>query len=411
MLDAGANVDEKLHGSITALSSAILENRRDIFTLLLSRGADLNIQGPECPLVLACRRPHFLEPLTKAGADPKLCPGLIECAVRANSVEAVKYLISIGCDPNGKTNGFMTAVTSAIAENRPQLLALVLASGADPNLKGHDHPIYMAASKPALLKLLVSAGVNLSEPKGVMEKAVVMNSIDAVRYPLDQGIDPNEKVGGFFSPLTTAVREGRGEILDLLITRGVDLNAKGEDWTLRVALRRPALLKRLLDAGADAKMKEYIGIIELAVVANKLDSVKLLVEAGVGIEDKMHGLFSPLSTAVRDGREPIVKYLVEEAGAGVNTAGEHLPLVMAVIRGRDELATYLLDKGADPELRFKGRNAVMQAVELNKDGMLKKFLANGRVDLELVDELGRTALDIAAAKGYDGMVGVLIEHM
>lgn len=83
-----------------------------------------------------------------------------------------------------------------------------------------------------------------------------------------------------------------------------------------MAVRQPKILKNLLPALAEPRA--FKGVMEMAVVANQLDSIKLLLRAGVSVEDRNGGVFSPLTTAIREHHTDIVKFLIFEAHADVN---------------------------------------------------------------------------------------------
>jgi ankyrin repeat protein len=226
---------------------------------------------------------------------------------------------------------------------------------------------------------------------------------------LDQGLDPNEKSPKGHSPLTTAIRENNTEMVELLLSRGADPNKRGQDWPVCMAVRNPALLERVLSVLAEPRA--YKGVMEMAVSANQLDSVKLLLAAGVSVEDKNGGVFSPLTTAIREDRKEIVTYLLDEAGADINAPGEHLPIVKSVRRynGDAEIMEILLDHGADPNKMYRGWNAMFQAVENGDLDVVKLLVEKGGVDINVKDELGRTVTEMAASRGWDDAVNVFLD--
>lgn len=255
-------------------------------------------------------------------------------------------------------------------------------------------------------------GGDLNKPKGIIETAVAHNDKEAILYLLDQGVNPNDRCPeGGATPLTTAIRENRGELVDLLLSRGADPAVRGENWPLCMAVKQPSILKKLL--AATPNPRAFRGVVEMAVVANQLESVKLLLAAGVSVEDKNCGVFSPLTSAIREGRKDIVRYLLDQAGADPNGPGEHLPMVKALRKynGDPEIIQLLLSRGADINKMHRGWNPVLQAVE-NGDAEVLKLLIDmgGPVDLQALNEEGRPVIDIVTERGWEEGLALLFPN-
>jgi ankyrin repeat protein len=212
------------------------------------------------------------------------------------------------------------------------------------------------------------------------------------------------------TPLTTAIRLNKPEFVDVLLAHGANPNVRGQDWPVCMAVRHPAILKRLLPALAQPRA--FKGVMEMAVAANELESVKLLLAAGVSVEDRNGGVFSPLTTAIRERRSDIVRYLLDEAGADPNAPGEHLPLVKALRRYEEPdtaVIEMLLRRGADPNRVYRGHSAVIQAVEMGDALVLRLLIEKWGVDLDAVDEAGRTPVEIAEMRGWDEGRDILVK--
>lgn len=407
LLDAGLDPNEKRMDTYTPLGTAIRDKHPEIIPLLLSRGADPYLKGQDFPLAMAVRYPEILKQLVMQGVDPTRYKGLMELAVYHNSIEAVEFLLDAGVNPNDKHHDTYTPITTAIRDNHPETLALLLSRGADPNLKGQEVPLAMAVRRPHILRQLVEGGAEISKYKGLVELAVYHNSVESVNFLLDAGVDPNEKHHDTYSPLTTAIRDNHSELVDLLLSRGADPNFKGQELPLVMALRRPTMLKKLLAAGAD--VTKYKGLVELSVYHNQPESIKTLLDVGVPIEEKHHNLYSPLSTAIRDNHKEILALLITRS-ANPNAPGESLPLIMAVRKPEPDMLRMLLDAKADPNIKHNGHTALMQACEENKMDNVKLLLEKG-ADPDVADNNGTTALDIAANRGHDDLVAMLLDGM
>lgn len=412
ILDYGADPDGKSREGKTALFEAIQNSRVDIVTSLLDHGANPNLPGPKHMLWPATYQAACLQVLLAHGADPKKAPGIMELAVSVNNIESVKILLNAKVDPNLKKDGVYTPLCTSIRDNRPDIFNLLLANKADPNVPASEYPAFKCITHNRLqfLPPLVEAGANLSSPKGIVETAVSVNNIEALTWLLEKGMNPNDKNPKGHSPLTTAIRENRIEMIDFLLSNGADPNVRGQDWPVCMAVRNPPVLKRILNVLAEPRA--FKGVMEMAVVANQLESVKLLLNAGVSVEDKNGGVFSPLTSAIREDRKDIVWYLINEGGADINAPGEHLPVVKALrrYRGDGEILEFLLEHGADPNKVYRGWNGVMQAVENGDEQILRLLGEKAGFDLDVKDELDRSVTEIAASRGWDEAVAILQEY-
>ena len=143
-----------------------------------------------------------------------------------------------------------------------------------------------------------------------------------------------------------------------------------------MSVKRPDMLKALLDVVHNPTTIH--GLIEQAVQVNQLESIKMLLKAGVSVEDKTGGVFSPLTTALREQRKDIVRFLLYDADADPNKPGEHLPLIKAIRRcprNDTEFIEMLLDRGADINKMYRGWSPILQAVETGNMKILKVLIS------------------------------------
>ncbi|KAI1656011.1 ankyrin repeat-containing domain protein [Daldinia decipiens] len=406
LLEYGSDANAKNREGHCPLYEAILSNRIEVVISLLDHGANPNLPGPKHMLWPSAGLPRILELLLARGADPKKAPGVMELATSINNIEAVRVLLKAGVDPNAKKDGIYTPLCSSIRDNRTDIFELLLASGAGPNVPSAEYPTFKCVThyRTQYLAPLVAAGADLNSPKGILETAVQFKNVEALYWLLDTGkVNPNDKAPKTgATPLTTAIRENRADLVDLLLSRGADPNVRGENWPVCMAVHQPTILKRLLPALAEPRA--FKGVMEMAVVANQLESIKLLLKAGVSVEDRNGGVFSPLTTAIREDRKEIVHYLLEEAGADVNAPGEHLPIVKALrrVHGADtDIIELLLKHGADPNKIYRGHNAYIQAIENGDADILKLLINKSGVDLNARDDSGMTITEIADHRGWE----------
>lgn len=413
LLTSGGDPNAKTGEGTTALFQAIQANRVDLMAVLLDHGANPNLPGPKHPLWPSTYKPKCLALLLARGADTKKTPGVMELASSLKKLESIKILIEAGVSPNLRKDGVYTPLCSAIRDDSREIVTYLLENGADPNFNASEYPAFKCITHKRLhfLPQLVAAGVDLNSPKGIMETAVQFNDKDAMLFLFDHNVNPNDRTPEGNTALTTAIREGRGELVDLLLSRGADPAVRGQEWPLCMAVKQPTILKKLL--AATPNPRAFRGVVEMAVVANQLESIKLLLEAGVSVEDKNCGVFSPLTTAIREDRKDIVRYLLDVANADINAPGEHLPIVKSLRRyhGDAEILTMLLSRGADINKMHRGWNGILQAFE-NGDAKILKLLIDmgGSVDLQAIDESGKPVIDIVTERGWEEGLALLFPN-
>lgn len=381
LLNSGSDPNRKDDHGKTALCEAVQSDQPAIVTTLLNQDANPNLPGPEHVLWSAVHRPGCLRILLARGADIRKTPGLMEQATSVNSIDAVRVLLQAGMDPNSKKDGIYTPLCSAIRDDRPDILALLLSHGADPNLMASEYPAWKCITHDRLhfLPDLVAAGADLHKPPGIVECAVQNNNSEALRWLVGPGgANPNDRNSSGHTAVTTAIRKKLPEMLEWLLAHGADPNLRGQDWPIYLATQSPSMLRLLLPSITD--LSAHKGVMEKAVQANQLENVKLLIAAGASVEWKNGGVFSPLTTALRERHWVIVRYLLDEGGADANAAGEHLPLVKAIRRCDDgdfSMIELLLEKGADPNKCYRDWNAVMQAIEDRDLRLLQLLIEKG----------------------------------
>ena len=419
LLAYGANPNQKDGMGTSPLFVAVQAGRSDIVTALLDHGADANLPGPKHVLWPSTYHPSCLTPLLAHGADLRKAPGILELATSLNKLETVRVLIKAGVDANSKKDGVYTPLCTAIRDDHIDIFNFLLAHGADPNLAASEYPTWKCIThqRVHLLPPLLRAGADIHKPAGIAEMAVQVGYAEGLVWLLEEGgVQPDERNAKGHTPLTTALRLNRADLVQLLLDHGADAGARGEEWPLIIAAEHPALLERLLPHVS--KPRAVRGVLERAVAAGELASVKMLLAAGVSVEDKTGGVFSPLTTSIREGHRSLTKFLLDEAGANPNAPGEHLPLVKALRRGHHDEdggaqnVAWLLEHGGDINVTYRGWNAVMQVVEDGNLELLTLLVEKSGMaaDLDAADDDGRTLRQMAAERAWPEGEEYLLAH-
>ena len=140
------------------------------------------------------------------------------------------------------------------------------------------------------------------------------------------------------------------------------------------------------------------------------EEIKELLKKGANLEAKDKDGLTALMVAVYNGHLEVVKYLAE-CGADLEAKDEegYTALMTASEYGQLEVVKYLVELGADLEAKDEdGQTALYWAATLGHLNVVKCLVELG-ADLEAKDKDGRTALDIAKNRKRDNCVEFLEE--
>lgn len=301
----------------TALHWAAYNDDLEMAKLLLAAGANIRAatrEGAITPLFMACTNGNaaMIAEFLKAGADANSVKSngttALMTAASSGSAEAVKVLLDHGANVNAKesTRG-QTALMFAAALNRSAVIKVLVAQGADPNVP------------------------------------TTVRKLERVRFDQDGNIVED--------------RPGRGAAgLAGKNPDAVALDVFAQALGLTAALYRPQLGTNehaALDVFAHSvgfKSVAYLPDLNASKRAAKAGDVAARGPRKIGA-DFMGGM-TALLYAAREGNMEAAQALIE-ANADVNevSSEEHFsPIVMAIINGHYDVAKFLLDHGADPNL-------------------------------------------------------------
>ena len=234
-----------------------------------------------------------------------------------------------------------------------------------------------AATADVLIR--ARADANLANDLGMtpLSRACTNGSAALVELLLNAGANPNMRIATGETPLMTCASTGNADAVRALIARGADVNARepsqNQDALMWAAAERHSTVVRLLvEAGANPRAHTRKGFTALHFAAREGDreSVRQLLAAGVNVnitsqpdepaeaaKESAGRSASGTATATTPATAaPAATAVAAPRGPGYQatiSAGS-TPLLVATVRGHVELALFLLEQGADPNMLDAG---------------------------------------------------------
>jgi ankyrin repeat protein/truncated hemoglobin YjbI len=328
---------------------ATYRNRPKILELALQAGGDCNT--PACdPLraTMACDVVHLgtAVSVTPLAIAKKWHPALVAPLVEHGAVDDVFTAAWLGD---------FAALRGHIARD-PELVNAI--DPADDFQEASLLCHAVCGGNIEAVKLLLERGAEVPRHSGkLLTLAVVMNRVDLVKLLVEHGADVQR------THLLGRLDDPERPVADLLIAHG----KKVPDWMLSRTCRPDVSTNELhrvtvlLDYGASLDDRGRYGLTALhyAVRGGKLPLIKLLLERGAQVDALDADGLTPLVhlSRTRSKADPIpVMELLTASGADLDARDENQgTLLMHFARqGKAEPVRWLLAHGADPGVRNKG---------------------------------------------------------
>jgi ankyrin repeat protein len=188
------------------------------------------------------------------------------------------------------------------------------------------------------------------------------------------------------TPLIWAIELGRRDIVNALLSAGVDVNERDSSGT-------PLIV---------ATMRGNKEIVELLLGTGKVD-----------INSESYDGALAIIIAARDGHREIAELLLDlgKADPNLQNPSGETALITAAVSGYSDIAQLLLASGSDPNLKdVMGWTALMKAAEKGNKTVVKLLVNNSNVNLNAKTRSGRTALMIAVNSGQKEVVKLFVEN-
>ncbi|KAJ6384134.1 hypothetical protein OIU78_027443 [Salix suchowensis] len=334
------------HGQ-TLLHIAISQSRADIVQLLLEFEPDVEFQGQSgsSPLEAAARSGEALivELLLSRRASTERSQsstwGPIHLAAGGGHFEVLRPLLLKGANVNALTRDGNTALHLAVEERRRDCARLLLASGAEADIRNNgdgDTPLHIAAGlgDENMVKLLLHEGAN----KDIRNMNGKIACDIAAEYGHTRLFD-SLRLG---DSLCIAARKGEVRIISRLIENGAAINGRDQHgWT---ALHRSAFkgkagaVRVLIEKGSDVNAKDEDGYTALhcAVESGHADVIEFLVKKGADVEARTSKGVTALQIAESLHYEGITRVLIHGGAARDGVAQSVVPALHSTFR--DDMA-------------------------------------------------------------------------
>jgi ankyrin repeat protein len=325
---------------------------------------------------------------------------LLIYAISKNAIKVVELLLLIGVDPNIKNRAESPPLLLAALLGYDTIINLLLDHGAKVNELGKNR-------MTALCCALMDDG--RARPEAEIKKTMSIL--------LERGADLNLAEVNGSAPLHFAAQRGLHEVVNLLIDKGAQINARGAIgktalcWTIGTipspSLRPQEMVKKtvtfLLENGADPNMSSNNGDAPLHYAAELGfdEVVNLLLDKGARINDVNHMGFTPLSWSISSGtrehypnseetiQETVHVLLERGADPNIPTANQRtVPLQYAALAGFNEIIRLLCARGADIHATCsEGKTAVYYAGAAKQKDTVRLLLSYGASLEPLIDLL------------------------
>ena len=311
----------------------------------------------------------------------------------------IHFNMTFAQQPPGLRNSKTTALFDAIRSGSSEELNKALTNGANANdsLTGYSALMFAALDGTAdQMSILISHGasVNYQNADSITALWLSVPDMDKMRLLLDHGADIHHKIDGYGILVKLSMIPGTTDIFQFLMERGADPLHSSQD-------------NLLLYNAASTGDTMLLGF---------------LLRLGFKVNDTTSFGEVPLNAALQFRTPATLKMLVEH-GANVNYQNLHepnlpaligfTPLMNAAVANDRESFLFLLDHGADPNMRSKNGVTALILLQQSDSGdpeMTEALIKHGaRVGEKQPD--GSDALYFAKQKGNTPTVALLQKYL
>ena len=445
MIAAGANVNQAQPDGTTPLHWATYRVDRELVDRLLKRGARANVVNRygASPLHEAVRvaSPELTGILLEAGADANAAneDGMtaLMLAARTGNVTVAELLVNAGADVNRREQfKGQSAVMWAAGENHPEMVAFLVAKGADLSIRATSTDWGSQISNEPRVQYRPVGGLT---PLLYGARA---GCLGCVRTMVEAGADKDRPNPDGMTPMIMALDNGAPDVARYLLDQGA--NPHTWDWWGRTPLYVAVTMRGGRDSRAGSRSPESLAFITAALAAGVNPNAQLAFkEPSRGgrdnrfADDLLTTGATPLIRAAQTFDNEVVRLLLKHgalvdlpnasgvtpfmAAAGIGTRGGGAGVLGPgtpdnVVSLSLETLEILRQAGADVNARItdvtsltgriargnsmtgkQGQTALFQAAEAGRADVVRYLLQHG-ASVDVKDDAGRTPSAVARSK-------------
>jgi len=307
LLDHGAQVDAKESwGDTTALMWAVSEGNRDVVKLLIDRGANVNARSKFVPSATG----RGFEGATPIAAKPNQSAednssGLLSplmFAAREGDLESARMLVAAGADVNAVDGDGKNALGLAIFNGSYAVADFLVDQHANVNQPDAQRftPLFWAVDRRNMETAPNFPWVVTTDPLPLIKKLLDAGaSVNAIvnNTPRARMRDGSPRIV-FGTALMRAAFSGDVELVKVLLAHGADpkMLSRDNETTLMAACGTGFIP----------------GYSRGRTPAERLETVRLLVEMGQDVNAADDYGITPLMVAANLGDVPIIQYLIDK---------------------------------------------------------------------------------------------------
>ena len=346
-------------------------------------------------------------------------------AANVGHIEAIQFLLKLGCNVNVKDTKGWTALIIACQKGHMQVIEHLLKEHADVNIPtNYGWTALMIASQKGHMQFIEHllkehADVNVQTNDGWTALMIASHYADAqvIEQLLKEHADVNLQNKEGTTSLMLASQSGRTQVVEQLLKEHADINLCNKEGTTSLMLASQnghvQVMEQLLKEHADVNLQNKEGVTAL-MLASKYGYTQVIEQllkehAGINLQNK--DSVTALMIASKYGHTQVVEQLLKEhAYVNIQTNEGWTALMVASQNGHTEVVEQLLKEDADVNIQNQnGVSALMLASENGHTQVVEAILKE-LVDIDVkIRGNGYTALMLASIKGHVEVADCLLQ--